>query len=475
MTVCRNLFVALILSFGLALAGSTALAGEGFRVVTSIKPVHSVLSGLMEGGTPPVLLLSGDQPPFEQGMDDRRRALLASAHMVVWVGPELERFLNDPIADLGPGTRVVTLLDNPALKILPSRWDVNARDPYFWLDSRNAIILIDELTRELVHADPARSHLYKRNRAKLHERMSRLDRKLEYGYRSLQKGQGLAYHDTQQYFEQAYAVRIGEVFAGPPSSMVVAADLLNSRSKLLKGDYSCLLAERALGTPHLELLMDGVEIDIGYLDSFGVGYEAGADLYFDVMEHNTTAIKTCLNNAMEQGAAAPEPEATLAAGEIGGRFLLMDQDGHLFTDKDMLGKHQLIFFGYVYCPDVCPISLLTASQALGLMGEQSELIQLYFVTVDPGRDTPEVIRKYVRFFGDDLIGLTGTEEMISRVAGHYNVQYEKIIKAGGGEDSYAMDHTSSFFLMAPDGRFITKFAYGITPRQLAEKLSEAVR
>jgi protein SCO1/2 len=475
MTLLRILFAALFLWSGLACSGNSAVADDEFRVIASIKPVHSILAGLMEGAPPPYLLASGIEPPFNQQLDSSQRELLASANMLIWVGPELERFLVKPTTGLDPNTRIVTLLDNPVLKILPARWDDSSRDPFFWLDSRNAIILIDELTRELVHADPARSHLYKRNRAKMHDRMARLDRKLEYGYRSLQKGQGLTYHDTQQYFEQAYAVRIGEASTDSPSSTMAAADLLDSRRKLQGGEYSCVLVEEGLGASHLELLVSGVNINIGYLDSFGVGYEAGIDLYFNVMEHNTRTIESCMQGPELQETSLPDSRVDPAVDGIGGRFLLVDQDGGLFSDKDLLGKYQLILFGYVFCPDVCPTSLLTVSQALELMREKSKIVQPYFITVDPDRDTPEVMNKYVRFFSDDLIGLTGTRAMISRVARQYNVKYEKLVEEGADDDAYAMDHTSSFFFMAPDGRFITKFAYGITPEQLAEKLNEYIR
>lgn len=465
----------MFLTLGFFASTNTVWAASEFRVVASIKPVHSILAGLMEGVEPPELLLSGDRAPFDHVPNREQIESLRAARMVVWVGPELEEFLIEPIADLGPEVHVVTLLDNPALKILPSRWNEAARDPYFWLDSRNGVIMVDELTRALIVVDPARSHLYKRNRTKVHERMARLDRKLEYGYQGLKNGQALTYYDTQQYFEQAYALKIGESLAAAPDSPIAAAELLDGRMKLASGDYACLLIEIPFKISNLELLVGDTDIPIGRLDSLGASFDAGSDLYFQLMEHNTGAIKSCFRRGDGEETVMPGIQDASTPGEIGGRFLLVDHNGELFTDKDMKGRYQLIFFGYISCPDICPTSLLTGSRALEIIGEKSERIQPYFISVDPERDTPDMVSRYLRYFSEDLIGLTGTEAMIERVARHYNVKYEKVYEADGDLSSYAVDHTSSFFLMAPNGSFVTKFAYGITPEQLAGELQKYVQ
>lgn len=475
MNILRRHFKVLAMMLSLMFSSQLVMAADEFRVIASIKPVHSILVSLMEGIEPPELLLSGDSTPFDYALKEPQILELQQANMVVWVGPELEKFLVEPLTSAGKNTYVMTLLDNPNLKILWSRWDESKRDPYFWLDSRNGIVLIDELTRALTRIDPGRSHLYKRNRDKLIARMALLDRKLEYGYRGLQAGRVLGYFDTQQYFEQAYALKIGESVVESPTSTTDASSLLTARKHLADGEYSCLLIENTLKTPSLGLLTDGIDIQIGKLDSLGTQLTAGSDLYFELMEYNTATIKDCFVRADSNMATISEPEPEIKSVNLGGRFMLTDHNNSLFTDKQLLGKYQLIFFGYTSCPDVCPTSLLIASQALKKLGTKSKQLQTYFISIDPARDTPDKMNKYVGYFSDDIVGLTGPTAMIDRVAGYYKVEFEKINDEDNNADTYAMDHTASFFLMAPDGQFITKFPFGITSVELVTRLEEIIR
>ncbi len=462
----------------LLLGSQPLLADSDFRVVTTIKPIHSILSGLMLGTEGPELLVDGENLPFDYQMSASQQASLEQADMIVWVGPELERFLIQPVDQARQkGTRVVTLLDNRELKILPSRWDKSEegelRDPYFWLDSRNVLILVDELSRALMDADNGRAHLYRRNRAQLLARVAELDRKLEYGYRGLKSGIGMAYYDTLQYFEQAYALKIRGVLAQSPDQPVDALSLLQNHAKLKEGYYACLLTEHGMPMPELPLLTEGVDINTGTLDSFGTTMEAGPDLYFELMQKNTDTIKACLkfDGEAEQVAANEalyEPETA----KVGAKFMLVDHNGRMFTDKDMLGKFQLVYFGYTFCPDICPTSLQVVSQALDLLGERAQLITPYFITVDPERDNVEVMKNYVKYFNENLVGLTGSRDMIDRVVKGYRARYEKVVEEGADPDLYIMDHTASVYLMAPNGEFITKFAHGISAQQLVDALNE---
>ncbi len=472
----RSIRAILLISF-LSLMSQPLLADTAFRVVTSIKPLHSILAGLMVGTEGPELLLDGEALPFGYQLSATQQASVAAADLIVWVGPELEKFLVEPVAQAGQsGARVLTLLDNPELKILPSRWsereDSTERDPFFWMDSRNVLILVDELSRALMDADNGRAHLYRRNRAQLLERVAELDRKLEYGYRGLKSGVGMAYYDTLQYFEQAYALKIRGVLAQSPEHPVEAMKLLQSHAKLKEGYYACLLTERDMPMSELSLLTKDVNINIGTLDSFGTGMQAGPDLYFELMQNNTDTIKRCLQYSGEPEQVAAEEPFEPETGKIHGKFMLIDHNGKLVTEKDMLGKFQLIYFGYTFCPDICPTSLQVVSLALDMLGERAALLKPYFITVDPERDNAQVMKNYVKYFNQDLVGLTGTKAMIERVAKQYRVRYEKVIEEGGDPDLYIMDHTASVYLIAPNGEFITKFAHGISAKQLVDGLNE---
>ncbi len=461
-----------IACLALLFAAQSSTAEAGFRAIASIKPIHSVLTGLMRGAAVPELLVD-EGAPFGFRLSREQEAGLREADLVVWVGPELEAFLIDPLKRMKPDAVVLTLLDNHKFKVLGSRWDERERDPFFWLDSRNAIILVDELARELMSVDAPRAHLYKRNRDALLAKVARLDRQLEYGYHGLTSGTGISYYDTLQYFEQAYALTIDGVLARSPQHPVNAKKLLAGRFKLMRGEYDCLLVEPSLGMPDLNLLLGDTQVQMGEIDSFGAGLPAGPDLYFAMMKRNTTAIKSCLrkgghpiNSDTEQGESVPL--------EIGGKFMLTDHNGRLISEKDLQGKYQLVYFGYTYCPDICPTGLRVMSLALERLGEKASRIQPYLITVDPERDTADVLKGYVGYFGNNLIGLTGSRNMIDRVAKHFNVRFEKIYMEGAAADEYSMDHTAGAFLIGPDGRFITKFANGLSPKRLAENIATHV-
>ncbi|HID44531.1 MAG TPA: redoxin domain-containing protein [Chromatiaceae bacterium] len=470
----RTLFVFLIL---MAVSLPLHATEAELRVVVSIKPVHSLMAALMKGVRPPELLVGKGRVPYGYEPTQEQKANLDKADMIVWVGPELESGLEPALRNVAQKTQIITLLDSPDLKILPSRWNDTDRDPYFWLDSRNALMLMDVLTRMLMDLDYSRTHLYKRNRDDLFKKLAELDRRLEYGYRGLKGGVVLAYYDTQQYFEQAYALKLGGVLSPSPQVPVSAATLLKERNKLKEGWYACLLTEAGMNMPSLDLLIGGVDINKVELDSFGSTLEPGEDLYLQLMEHNTSLIKGCMQKTAN-ALAAESGEVSAAENQqanIGGRFMLTDHNGNMVTEEDMKGKYQLIYFGYTFCPDVCPTSLSVLMTALKKFDPEAKRIQPYFITVDPRRDTQEAMGDYVRYFGKHLIGLRGTPAMTERVIKEFGVIAQKVVEDPSKPEKYLIDHTASLYLMAPDGRFITKFAHGITPSQLVEKLKEYMK
>jgi protein SCO1/2 len=155
---------------------------------------------------------------------------------------------------------------------------------------------------------------------------------------------------------------------------------------------------------------------------------------------------------------------------IGGPFTLTDQDGRTFTDADLKGKPTLVYFGYTFCPDVCPTTLLlmeTAAEKLGADGPSK--VNLVFITIDPERDTPKLIKGYVGNFGATIKGLTGTPEQIAAVAKAYRVYYQKVPGKDGAP--YLMDHSSIIYLLDRRGRFVTHF----TDRSKAETIASAVQ
>ncbi len=457
----------------------SAPAADGLRVVATIRPVHAFLLGLMRDADTPELLIDGDHTPYDYRLDARGRKLLEEADLVVWIGPELEASLREPLERLRQqgdgGPRIVELLASQTLKILPSRDLPDRRDPFFWLDDRNAIILLDELTEQLVTIDPQRAHIYTRNRLEMLKPLRRLDRVYEYGYRGLKGDPGVAYYDTLQYFEQAYAMKLLDHVGASPRHPGDTAALLRVRAELASGEARCLLLERGMPAPERDVLTRGLKVHIGELDSLGLGIPPGPDLYIELMRHNTGVIRDCLGTS---GGKADElldadiDDQALSGDGIGGRFVLTDQYGGTRTDQDFRGHYSLVYFGYTHCPDVCPTTLQTMAAALRRLGPKARRVRPYFISVDPDRDSPATLRDYVAYFDPRLIGMTGSKAMLQRVADEFRVRFEKGEVDPRHPDMYLVDHSASLYLMGPDGRFITKFANGIGARDLAKRLDE---
>lgn len=152
-------------------------------------------------------------------------------------------------------------------------------------------------------------------------------------------------------------------------------------------------------------------------------------------------------------------------------FSLVDQDGRARTDKDFRGHWVLLYFGYSYCPDVCPTTLAVMASALGQLGAQGDQVVPVFVSVDPERDTPAVLKSYLAAFGPRFVGLTGKPDAIARLARAYGVYYQKHPLPGG---NYSVDHTSAIYLIDPEGRFVKTLDEQAGTKALAADLKKAL-
>ena len=139
---------------------------------------------------------------------------------------------------------------------------------------------------------------------------------------------------------------------------------------------------------------------------------------------------------------------------VGGPIQLTDQNGKPFSDKDLKGKPFLVFFGFTHCPDVCPTALFEVSEILRGLGPDANRVGALFVSVDPERDTPAVLKDYLSSFDPHLRGLTGDPAAVAAVAKAYRVYYKKVPLEEG---DYTMDHTALVYLMDKQGRFVAPF------------------
>ena len=174
------------------------------------------------------------------------------------------------------------------------------------------------------------------------------------------------------------------------------------------------------------------------------------------------------------GAFALRPQAQgPAPSDIGGQFHLTDQQGRPVDQRVLDGKWSAVFFGYTFCPDVCPTTLTALGRATDALGPQAQRFQVVFITVDPARDTPKQLSTYLssNTFPKGAIGLTGTPAQIAQAANDYHVFYQKHPEGG----TYTMDHTAIVYLMDPKGRFVKPLDLTAPPANVARQIAEAMQ
>ena len=193
----------------------------------------------------------------------------------------------------------------------------------------------------------------------------------------------------------------------------------------------------------------------------------------DLRSQNGTETRDTLPSEFDE-TQTPEP----LPAEFVGPFSLTDQYGKRRTDMDFRGKYMLIFFGYTYCPDVCPTTLAVEAEALEKLGPRANRIVPIFVTVDPKRDTPDKLKSYLSSFDAkppsarvNFVGLTGSDEEIAEAAKAYRVYYRAHIDGQTQDGSdYSIDHTGDVYLMDPTGKFVAYYSQGILPDEMAADL-----
>ena len=158
-------------------------------------------------------------------------------------------------------------------------------------------------------------------------------------------------------------------------------------------------------------------------------------------------------------------------GQVGGPFTLLDQTGKKRSLAEFKGKVVLIYFGYMSCPDICPTDLINLAGLLKRLGKESEQVQAIFITLDPARDTPELIGKYVQYFDKRILGLRGTEQQTKEVATKYKTFYEKISLKS---NQYVIDHTAFIYIVNRAGKYLAFFPPGTSPERMEVMVREAL-
>jgi protein SCO1/2 len=166
---------------------------------------------------------------------------------------------------------------------------------------------------------------------------------------------------------------------------------------------------------------------------------------------------------------ALNPEGPPAVQAIGGPFVLVDHDGRTVSDRDFAGHLLLIYFGFTHCPDMCPLAMQEMAVALDALGPMAKDVQPLLITVDPERDTPETLKRYVTQFHPRILGLTGTPEQIDAAVRAYRV-YAARAKGESVEHHYSVDHTGLIYVMGKNGEYLAHFSSGTSGAAMAERL-----
>lgn len=153
-------------------------------------------------------------------------------------------------------------------------------------------------------------------------------------------------------------------------------------------------------------------------------------------------------------------------------FELTDHNGKDVTDKDFRGQLLLVFFGYTYCPDICPTGLTAMGETMDILGADADKVTPVFISIDPERDTPELLKDYVENFHPRLIGLTGASEQVAAAAKAYMASYFKIEDDDGDPETYHMGHTARMFLTGPRGEPLISFMRDTEPQAIAERIGK---
>jgi protein SCO1/2 len=157
------------------------------------------------------------------------------------------------------------------------------------------------------------------------------------------------------------------------------------------------------------------------------------------------------------------------------RYLLQDPNGRSVTNEDFRGRFQLIAFGYTYCPDICPTTLVEMAEILKQLGELAAQVQPIFISVDPERDTGKILKTYTEFFDPRILGLTASPALVRRTADNFKIRYAKVREPGGEPDRYAVDHSAGMILLGPDGAFIKKFAFAMPVTNVTEQIRNLIK
>ena len=287
------------------------------NVVVTIKPVHSLAAAILEGVSKPKLLLEGAASPHAYALKPSDAEALHNADAIVRVSENLEVFLEKAIKTLPARSRLIDLDRSPGLTLLPVRestvlphdvvdildgdhdshdHDHGSTDVHFWLDPANAIVIADELTRQLTEIDPEHGAQYQSNNEKLKAKLLALDGELKARFAGLSDKPFIVFHDVTQYIEKRYGLNSLGAITVSPERAPGAKRLARMRAKIKETHAICVFSEPQFPPKLVQTLIDGTEAKQGVIDEVGAALLPGPDQYFALMRANAESLVACLKS-----------------------------------------------------------------------------------------------------------------------------------------------------------------------------------
>jgi len=274
-------------------------SAEEFSVAVTIKPVHSLVAGVMQGVAEPLLVMATSASPHHYTLRPSERRALANASLIFWVGPELETFMPRILASLDTSSKNIALIDAEGLLRFPARTahhhaEADSHiDPHIWLSPQNTHVMVDAIANELSRLDTAHAHIYDDNRKRLHQRIREIDDQT--GRKLAGKTSAfLSYHDAYQYFERAYGLNNAGFVSSGDEISPSAKYVHELRDKIRKQQLHCLFYEAPNRPALVDTLTRGLSVDVFELDAMGTRLEAGENAWFDIIDKLADAYKACL-------------------------------------------------------------------------------------------------------------------------------------------------------------------------------------
>jgi zinc transport system substrate-binding protein len=274
-------------------------SAEAFSVAVTVKPLHSLVAGVMQGVAEPVLVMGTSASPHHYTLRPSERRALANASLIFWVGPELESFMPRILDSLDASSKNVALIEAKGLLRLPARTAhhhaaAHSRiDPHIWLSPQNAHAMVDAIADELSRLDAAHAHIYADNSKRLHQRIRESDGRIR---RQLagKTSPFLSYHDAYQYFEQVYGLNNAGFVSSGDEISPSAKYVHELRDKIRKQQLHCLFYEAPSRPALVDTLTRGLAVEALELDAMGTRFKPGEDTWFKIIHNLADSYNSCL-------------------------------------------------------------------------------------------------------------------------------------------------------------------------------------